>query len=461
MTTAALIGLVAFGVALVLFLIIVVRIQAFAALLLASMVVAVLGGVPLAEIPVVIQEGMGRTLGYIAIVVGLGAMLGQLLQVSGGAERVARTLLGRLGEERAPWALALTGLIVATPVFFDVALILFIPLVYGLARRSGRSLLYYAIPLLAGIAVAHSFIPPTPGPVAVASLIGADLGWVIAVGLLAGIPATVVGGIFFGRTIAGRIHLRVPEYMQPEVNPGPASVSTESSSTAPAADAELPGFGLVLALIGVPLSLILLGTVSRVTLGDGHPLRALFAFLGHPFAALLVAVLLAFWLLGTRRGYSAEEVRKVATAGLEPVGMIILVTGAGGVFGNVLVAAGVGDALASLMAGSAMPVVVLAFLIAAVVRVAQGSATVAMVTAAGIVAPVIQAGSYPPPMLGALTIAIAAGATVLSHVNDSGFWLVSRFLGMSEAETLRSWTVMVTLVGLVGFAVALVFSAFF
>lgn len=461
MTTVALIGLVAFGVALLLFLIIVVRIQAFAALLLASMVVAVLGGVPLAEIPAVIQEGMGRTLGYIAIVVGLGAMLGQLLQVSGGAERVARTLLGRLGEERAPWALGLTGLIVATPVFFDVALILFIPLVYGLARRSGRSLLYYAIPLLAGIAVAHSFIPPTPGPVAVASLIGADLGWVIAVGLLAGIPATVVGGIFFGRTIAGRIHLGVPEYMLTEVNPGPASVSTESSATAPADDAELPGFGLVLALIGVPLSLILLGTVSRVTLADGHPLRALFAFLGHPFAALLVATLLAFWLLGTRRGYSAEEVRKVATAGLEPVGMIILVTGAGGVFGNVLVAAGVGDALASLMAGSAMPVVVLAFLIAAVVRVAQGSATVAMVTAAGIVAPVIQAGSYPPPMLGALTIAIAAGATVLSHVNDSGFWLVSRFLGMSEAETLRSWTVMVTLVGLVGFAVALVFSAFF
>lgn len=461
MTTVALIGLVAFGVALLLFLIIVVRIQAFAALLLASMVVAVLGGVPLAEVPAVIQEGMGRTLGYIAIVVGLGAMLGQLLQVSGGAERVARTLLGRLGEERAPWALGLTGLIVATPVFFDVALILFIPLVYGLARRSGRSLLYYAIPLLAGIAVAHSFIPPTPGPVAVASLIGADLGWVIAVGLLAGIPATVVGGIVFGRTIAGRIHLPVPEYMLPEVNPGPASVSTESSSTAPAADAELPGFGLVLALIGVPLSLILLGTVSRVTLGDGHPMRALFAFLGHPFAALLVATLLAFWLLGTRRGYSAEEVRKVATAGLEPVGMIILVTGAGGVFGNVLVAAGVGDALASLMAGSAMPVVVLAFLIATVVRVAQGSATVAMVTAAGIVAPVIQAGSYPPPMLGALTIAIAAGATVLSHVNDSGFWLVSRFLGMSEADTLRSWTVMVTLVGLVGFAVALVFSAFF
>ncbi|HUG42582.1 MAG TPA: SLC13 family permease, partial [Longimicrobiales bacterium] len=201
MTTGPLIGLVALGVALILVLIIVVRIQAFAALLLASMVVAVVGGVPLAEIGGVIQEGMGRTLGYIAIVVGLGAMLGALLEVSGGAERIARTLVGRVGEARAPWALALTGLIVATPVFFDVALILFIPLVYSLARQSGRSLLFYAIPLVAGIAVAHSFIPPTPGPVAVASLLGADLGWVIAMGLLAGVPATIIGGVFFGRHI--------------------------------------------------------------------------------------------------------------------------------------------------------------------------------------------------------------------------------------------------------------------
>lgn len=449
MSTGPLIGLVALGVALILFLIIVVRIQAFAALLLASMVVAVVGGVPLAEIGGVIQEGMGRTLGYIAIVVGLGAMLGALLEVSGGAERIARTLVGRVGEARAPWALALTGLIVATPVFFDVALILFIPLVYGLARQSGRSLLFYAIPLVAGIAVAHSFIPPTPGPVAVASLLGADLGWVIALGLLAGVPATIIGGIFFGRHVAGRIHLGVPEYML-----------QDADSPAAADDAELPGFGLVLALIGVPLLLILLSTVSRVVLAEGHPLRDLFAFIGHPFTALLIAALLAFWLLGVRRGYSADEVRKVATAGLEPVGLIILVTGAGGVFGNVLVETGVGRALADLMAGSNMPVLVLAFLIATVVRVAQGSATVAMVTAAGIIAPVIQAGSYPAPMLGALTIAIASGATVLSHVNDSGFWLVSRFLGMSEAETLRSWTVMETLVGLVGFAVVLVFSFF-
>ena len=449
MSTGALIGLVLLGIAVLLLLVIVVRLQAFVALLLSSLLVAVLGGIPLSEIAGVIQEGMGGTLGYIAVVVGIGAMFGEMLQVSGGAEQIAHTLVNRSGEQRAPWALGLTGLIVAIPVFFDVALILFIPLVYSLARRSGRSLLFYAIPLVAGIAVAHSFIPPTPGPVAVASLLGADLGWVILFGLLAGLPAMIIGGIFFGRYIASRIHLEVPEYMLQET--GTPSGRTPHSP---------PSFGMVTALIGVPLGLILLSTVSDVLLQEGHALRSILNFIGHPFTALLIAVLLAFYLLGIRRGYSADEVQQIATASLEPVGLIILVTGAGGVFGNVLVETGVGDALANLMAASNLPIIVLAFLIATVVRVSQGSATVSMVTAAGIIDPVIQAGAYSAPLVGAITIAIASGATVLSHVNDSGFWLVSRFLGMTEEETLRSWTVMETLVGLVGFAVVLLFSLF-
>lgn len=449
MTTGALIALVALGIAALLFLVIVVRMQAFIALLLTSLLVAVLGGIPLSEIAGTIQEGMGGTLGYIAIVVGIGAMFGEMLQASGGAEQIAHTLVGRFGEQRAPWALGLTGLIVAIPVFFDVALILFIPLVYSLARQSGRSLLLYAIPLVAGIAVAHSFIPPTPGPVAVASLLGADLGWVILFGLLAGIPATILGGVYFGRYIAGRIHLEVPEYML-----------QEAERPAHEQDQPPPDFSLAVGLIGVPLVLILGSTLSDVLLAEGHSVRAFFNFVGHPFTALIIAVLLAFYLLGIRRGYTADQVQRIATASLEPVGLIILVTGAGGVFGNVLVETGVGDALASLMAASNLPIVLLAFLIATVVRVSQGSATVSMVTAAGIMAPVIEAGGYSPPLVGAITIAIASGATVLSHVNDSGFWLVSRFLGMSEEETLRSWTVMETIVGLVGFSVVLVVSLF-
>lgn len=453
MSTAALVALAAFGVALLLGLVVVARLHAFVALLVTSLVVAVVGGLPLEEVAGQIQEQMGGTLGYISVVIGLGAMFGELLRRSGAAARIAERLLATLGDARAPWALALTGLIVAIPVFFDVALILLIPLVYSLARRSGRSLLYYALPLLAGIAVAHSFIPPTPGPVAVAGLLGADLGWVILFGLLAGIPAALAGGIWFGLRVADRVHLEVPQFARLEFERGPEHDSERAT-------AKRPSFSLAVGLIALPLALILLGTASASLLAEGHVARPLLAFVGHPFTALVVATLLAFWLLGTRLGFSRSEVREMAGKSLEPVGMIILVTGAGGVFGKVLVATGVGTAVAEWMAASRLPLVVLAFLIAAVVRFAQGSATVSMVTAAALVAPVAEAGAVSKPGLAAVVIAIACGATVLSHVNDSGFWLVSRYLGMSEKQTLGIWTVLETIVGLTGFLVVLAISWF-
>ena len=449
MSTFSLIFIAVLGIAILLFLVIVLRLQAFIALLIASLVVALIGGIPPTEIADTIQEGMGGTLGYIAIVIGLGAMFGEMLQVSGGAEQIANTLVKRFGEDKVQWALGITGLIVAIPVFFDVALILFIPLVYGLAQRTGKSLLYYGIPLVAGIAVAHSFIPPTPGPVAVASLLGADLGWVILFGLIAGTPSMIIGGVFFGRYIAQHIHLDVPEYMEREdTKPKQGEVEQPLS------------FGIIMSVIATPLFLILLNTVSDVILPEGNSLRAWISFIGHPFTALTIASLMSFYFLGTRRGYSLREIQKFATNSLEPVGLIILVTGAGGVFGKVLVATGVGEALANVMSASNLPIILLAFLIAVVVRVSQGSATVSMVTAAGLVAPAIEAGSYSAPLVGAITIAIACGATVLSHVNDSGFWLVGRFLGMDEQQTLRSWTIMETIVGGVGFLVVFGLSFF-
>jgi len=448
MSTLALTGLVLFAVVTLLVLVLYVRLHAFVALLLTSLIVALLGGIPLSDIAGVIEDGMGSTLGYIATVIGLGAMVGEMLRQSGGAEEIAATLLRRFGDDRAPWALSLTGLLVAIPVFFDVALILFIPLVYTLTERTGTSLLFYAIPLLAGIAVAHSFIPPTPGPVAVAGLLNADLGWVILFGLLAGLPSILVGGVFFGRYIGNRIHLDVPDVVHEEE----AGIDAEALP---------PSFGQAIAVIGVPLVLILLGTLSDVVLAEGTTARHVLAFAGHPFTALVLAVLLAFYVLGVRGGLPMDDVQSIATTALEPVGLIILVTGAGGVLGNVLVETGVGDALAEAMAASNLPVVLLAFLVAVVVRVSQGSATVSMVTAAGLVKPVIEAGSYSAPMVGLVTISIAAGATVLSHVNDSGFWLVSRFLGMDEEQTLKSWTVMETIVGTVGFLVVLALSFLF
>jgi len=421
------------------------KLHAFVALLLVSLLLGVATGMPLDQVLESVESGMGGTLGFVAVVVGLGAMFGKMLEVSGGAERLAQTLISRFGEERSQWALGVTGFIVAIPVFFDVGFIILVPIIYGLARKTGKSLLYYGIPLLAGLAVTHSYIPPTPGPIAVASLIGAELGWVILFGFIAGIPAMIIAGPLFGRFIAKKIHVAVPDYMEIEEQEY---------------DQELPSFGMIASLIFIPLLLILMNTVSSVVLAEDSGLRAFFTFLGHPFVALTIATLLTFYYLGVKRGYSRGDVQEIATKALEPAGIIILVTGAGGVLKQVLIDSGIGDVLGDMMAGSSLPPIVLAFLMAAVIRIAQGSATVAMVTAAGLLSPIIDLFQLTGPILGLITISIAAGATIASHVNDSGFWLVNRYFGLNVKDTLKSWTVMETLIALVGFGVVFVLSFF-
>jgi Gnt-I system low-affinity gluconate transporter len=277
--------------------------------------------------------------------------------------------------------------------------------------------------------------------------LNADLGWVILFGVLAGFPAMAIGGIFFGKYLAKRIYIPVPEYM-------------EHAAPDPSEEKELPSFWLVMTIIAAPLVLILANTVATVQLPEGNLVREWLSFIGHPFMALIIATLVAFYTLGTLRGYSRDEIQRIATKSMEPVGLIILVTGAGGVFGKVLIATGVGSALAEAMAASNLPMVLLAFLIALVVRLSQGSATVSMVTSAGLIAPVVEAGVFSAPMIGAITIAIASGATVFSHVNDSGFWLINRYFGMTEKDTIRTWTVVSTIVGLIGLIGVLIISAF-
>jgi len=445
MTGSSLILVVIAGISLLLFLIIRSKLHAFVALLLVSLLVGIAAGMPLQKVIESIQNGMGGTLGFVAVVVGLGAMFGQMLEVSGGAERLAQTLIKKFGENKAQWALGITGFIVAIPVFFDVGFIILVPIVYGLAKKTGRSLLYYGIPLLAGLAVTHSFIPPTPGPIAVANLIGADLGWVILFGFIAGIPAMIVAGPIFGKYIAAKIHATIPAYMD---------VKEKEY------DKELPSFSLISSIILIPLVLILANTVSGAVLPEGSGWRTFFTFLGHPFVALTIATLLAFYFLGQKRGFSKQEVQDIATKALEPAGIIILVTGAGGVFKQILVDSGVGKVLADAMSASSLPPIVLAFIIAALVRVSQGSATVAMVTSAGLMAPLIETLALTGPVLGLIVIAIAAGATILSHVNDSGFWLVNRYFGLDVKDTLKSWTMMETIIAVVGFAVVFILSLF-
>lgn len=432
------------GITVLLLLILTLRVQAFLSLLIASILTGLAAGLDAPQIISTVQTGMGSTLGFVATVVGLGAMFGAILEHSGGAQAIARSLLAGLGAERSPLAMTLAGFLVAIPVFFDVAFIILVPVVYALQRRSGRSLLRYAIPLLAGLAVTHAFIPPTPGPVAVADIVGADLGWVIGLGFVVGLPTALVSGLWFGKFIGEKIHVDAPPLTEGETETG-----------------KLPSFWLILSIIAVPIVLILLSTATAsglLPLGDGF-LKNLVTLVGHPFTALIIANLLAWGLLGLARGFSKEKLFDITTKSMMPAGTIILLTGAGGVFKQTLVDTGAGEMLATAMTDWGLPVLVFAFLAAVLVRVLQGSATVAMITAAGLVAPLISEGQMTQPELALLVLAIAAGASILSHVNDSGFWLVSQYLGLSEKQTFRSWTVMTTILALTGFGMVMLLGA--
>jgi len=434
------------GIVCLLFLILRVKLQAFLSLLLASILVGLLAGVEPTSIISIMQKGMGDTLGFVAVVVGLGALFGAILEHSGGAGALANYLLKKFGEKNASWALMLTGFLVAIPVFFDVAFIILVPLVYALQRKTSKSLLLYALPLLAGLAITHAFIPPTPGPVAVADILKADLGWVILFGFMAGIPAAIVSGPLFARYISRRIDIQTPDWVEEE-----------------AAETDFPPVWMILGIIALPILLILCNTLLNSPLLAAWKvpelLKSWLSMIGHPFVALILANLLAWYLLGIRRGLSKQQLLDISTRSMGPAGIIILLTGAGGVFKQMLVDTGAGAMLAGYFTELGFPMVVFAFLTAALVRILQGSATVAMITAGGLTAPLLPA-SISAPETALLVIAIASGASILSHVNDSGFWLVSKYLGLSEQQTLRSWTVLTTLLALVGFGVVLGVSLF-
>lgn len=432
------------GILLLLLLILRLKLPAFIALLISSIMVGLLCGMSAQAVLDSMQQGMGSTLGFVAVVVGLGAMFGAILEHSGGALSLARYLTSVFGEKRTPAALALTGFVIAIPVFFDVAFIILVPVLYALQHKTGRSLLYYAIPLMAGLAVTHTFIPPTPGPIAVADILKADLGWVILTGFIAGIPTVLVAGLWFGSIVARKIHLPVPETMaQFEDRPSPA---------------DLPPVGGIIFSIGLPIGLIVLASLCKsgmMAVPEGLVFQMII-LLGHPFTALITANLWVWYLLGLRRGMSKANLLEISAKSLAPAGVIILLTGAGGVFKQILIDTGAGEVLAQAMSNAGLPLIVFCFLAAAMVRIAQGSATVAMITAAGLAAPMTSGVGLSAGQLAALVIAIASGASILSHVNDSGFWLVKQYLGMDESQTFRSWTLMTTIISLTGFAGAAV-----
>ncbi|MBQ6253271.1 MAG: gluconate transporter [Bacteroidales bacterium] len=444
MDTTRLVIAAVIGLIVLLALIIRFKLPAMIAILVGAVLIGLGAGMSFDQIIGAVDDGIGNTLKGIALLVGLGSMFGSVLEISGGAQALAVTMVDKFGERKAAWALAITGLVIAMPVFFDAGLIILIPLAFSLAKRTGRSSLYYAIPLLAGLAVGHAFIPPTPGPVLVATMLGVDLGWVILIGALCGVVAMIVAGPVWGSWCGKKYHIPAPDRIVP-------AGKTDKS--------KIPSFWTVVIIILIPLVLIILKSVAGVVEAFA-PARGILGFLGEPFVALTLATLTAMILLGYRNGYSKEELEKVMTKSLEPVGLILLVTACGGVLRYILQYSGLGEVIGGAVASASLPIVVVAFVVAALVRISVGSATVAMTMAAGMVASMPEIASLSPIHLACVTAAIAGGATVCSHFNDSGFWLVKSLLGMDEKTTLKTWTVMETLVGCVGFLVALVISLF-
>ncbi len=432
------------GLIILLVLIIKFNVQAMVAILVGAISIGLIAGMPASAIVTAVNDGIGNTLKGIALLVGLGSMFGAILEVSGGAQTLAVTMVKRFGDEKAAWALGITGLIIAMPVFFDAGLIILIPLAFSLAKRTNRSSLFYAIPLLAGLAVGHAFIPPTPGPVLVATMLNVDLGWVILVGLFCGTVSMIVAGPIWGKICGKKFYVPVPDHVanQEEID-----------------ESKLPKFSLIVGIIMIPLVLIIFKSLSGV-IPAMAPLQPLFNFLGEPFVALLIATIAAMFGLGIKNGYTMKELESVMTKSLEPTGLILLVTASGGVLRYVLQYSGLGELIGNAVASLNLPIVVLAFIIAVLVRISVGSATVAMTMAAGIVAALPGIADLSPLYLACTVAAVAGGSTVCSHFNDSGFWLVKSLVGIDEKTTLKTWTIMETLVGATGFVVALIISFF-
>ncbi len=410
------------------------KLHPFIALISVSLAMGVAAGMPLAGAVKALQDGVGSTLGFIAIVVGLGTMLGKIMAESGAATRIATTLIARFGETQVHWAIMVVAFIVGIPVFFQVGFVLLIPLVFTIARRTGLSLVRIGIPLVAGLSVVHGMLPPHPAAMLAVTAYNADVGRTILYGLLVGLPTAALAGPVFATRIAPHIEL-------PADNPLARQLEGESMK-------EMPGFAISLLTVLVPVVLILLSSLADITLDAASSLRSALHFLGHPIVALLLALLFSFWSLGRPRHFTRAELMKFCNDCLGPTATILLVIGAGGGFNQVLVQSGVGGAIANLALGSALSPLLLAWAVATLIRVATGSATVAMTTAAGIVAPI--AVARPGTSAELLVLATGAGSLMLSHVNDAGFWLIKEFFNMTVPQTLKTWTVAETIIGVAG-----------
>ncbi|KAF4408131.1 MULTISPECIES: GntP family permease [Streptomyces] len=475
--TAVLLLIAAGAVALLLFLIMKVKLHAFVSLVLVSVVTAIAVGFPLADVPDALMFGFADTLGSVALLVAFGVMLGRLLEVTGGAQVLADTLISRFGEKRAPLALGVAALLFGFPIFFDAGLVVFLPIIMTVARRFGGSVLLYAFPAAGAFAAMHAMTPPHPGPVAAADGLGGSIGVTMLVGIPIAVLAWYVGVMLVSRYLGRKVYVPVSNMIFGEINGGADTKAADTAGDSdgdgdrkgggegePVLDRRPPSFGTVLTLLLVPLVLISFDTVldtlvTAGTLEEGTGWAEFLGLIGNTPVALMITVIVAVLVLGRPRA-SMARVSDILDGALGPICSIILITGAGGMFGGVLELSGIGAALSGSLSDLGMSLVIQAFVIATLLRVAQGSATVAITTTSGLIAAAVADAGLGDFQIALLVVAIAAGATVLSHVNDSGFWLVSRFFGMDVKTTLKTWTVLETTLGVSAFGLAAVAYAF-
>ncbi len=428
------------AVATLILLIAVAKLNPFLSLMMVSLALAVATGMPLQNIVASFETGTGNTLGHIAIVVGLGTMLGKMMAESGASERIAETLIQLFGERRVPWSMMCAALVVGLPVFFEVGFVLLIPIAFTVARRTRTSLILVGLPMLAGLSVVHALVPPHPAAMLAVTIFHADAGRTILYALLIGIPAAAIAGPIYARIIAPRIILDAHNPMAEEF------VEQDPNRA-------LPSFAMSISTILLPVLLMLAGSWAGLVTTPGSGANRALHLLGSADIALLVALLVSFLTLGTMRGFNREQILKFCNECLAPTANITLVIGAGGGFGRILQDSGVSQAIVSVAMHAHVSLLLLGWLVAALIRLATGSSTVALTTAAGILAPILLQSPGVRPEL--LAIATGAGSLIFSHVNDGGFWMVKEYFNMSVADTMKTWSISETLLSVVGLLLTL------
>jgi GntP family gluconate:H+ symporter len=460
--TAQLIVAAVLGIAVVVLLIAWAKWHPFLALILGTGVLGLVAGADPAKIVTSFTTGLGSTVGSVGVLIALGSMIGALLTESGGADGIVHRIVTGVSGSALPWAMAGVAALVGLPLFFEIGVVLLVPIVLLVARRTDVGLLRIGIPALAGLSVLHGLVPPHPGPLVAIDSLHADLGLTLMFGLICAIPTVIVAGPVFGNFIAARVPLATPDRAATQIGSGPAEtadvVDRDTDGVPDSAEGRRrdPGFWPAVLTVLLPIVLMLARAVAELTLADGNSLRSVLEVLGTPVVALLFGVLLAMWSLGRRAGFDRRETSSVIGGSLPPIAGILLIVAAGGGFKQVLVDTGVGNVIADAAKDASINALLLGFLVAVGIRVATGSATVATITAAGIVAPL--ATTLDKPEVSLLVLAIGSGSLFFSHVNDAGFWLVKEYFGMTVGQTIKTWSVMETIISVVGFACVMLLS---